>query len=66
MIFASRICSGLEMGSASIRAKTSSEDTRPSISSRPISALEETDQSSFGATSDPTTLIGIPEAEPGV
>ena len=62
--FASRMCSRLWMGSASMPASTSRPDTRPSISS--LSASSSWAAAPFGADRLPRTLSGIPAVEPGV
>jgi hypothetical protein len=57
-------CSRLESGAASMPASVSKLVTTPSISSRSVSASDS--QESDGARSEPTTLSGTPELDPGV
>ena len=62
--FASRMCSRLVTGSASMPASTRRPDTRPSISSRRVSWS--CAAPAFGAERSPRTFRGIPAVEPGV
>ncbi len=64
MRLASRMCSRLEIGSASIPTSPSRPETNPSISSRSASASSS--NGTVGAASDPTMLSGTPASEPGV
>ena len=58
---ASRMCSRLDSGSASMPTRPSSPDTYPSISSPTTSA-----SSVSGTCSEPTMFSGVPDWDPGV
>ncbi len=58
------MCSRLVMGSAAMPARPSKLVTKPSISSRALSASVA--QSRFGRCKEPRMFNGTPEVEPGV